>query len=478
MKKILLYVSILLLTAAGCRKELTQNPFNAIPTNQAFKTENDFTNAVRGAYAAFRILNASYYGGQDNGAMASTPDILADNLIINQQGRKSQQTFYLYKYEANNPWDVWSSAYTVILRANFILSNINNLPGGDFKNNIQGEALAIRALAHFDLLRVYAKSYSSATDADPGVPYVTSTDPTQLPSRTPDKAAYDLVVQDLVQSEGLIAIENNEGRLDKAAVEALLSRVYLYEDNWQKAIDEATKAIADAPAANALATIDQFADIWTDQTDADVLFKIKFQDADQVTIGVGYEQAGPSGVIPEYSVDYPFFNLFTDNDVRKNTYIGQTTYNGFDFNYVKKYFGRPAGAANVVDFKVIRMGEVYLNRAEAYYNLGNVTAALADLNTLRSNRYTGFVIGTETGMALYNEILLQRRLELAFEGARFFDLKRLNLQVQRSSFGDRADGTGVAATVKTLPAGSNLFQLPIPLSETNANPHIVQNPGY
>jgi hypothetical protein len=69
-------------------------------------------------------------------------------------------------------------------------------------------------------------------------------------------------------------------------------------------------------------------------------------------------------------------------------------------------------------------------------------------------------------------------LELAFEGARFFDIKRLNLPIQRSSFGDRADGTGVAATVKTVPANSNLFQLPIPLAEINANPKIVQNAGY
>lgn len=476
MKKIYIYASLLLLMAGGCKKELTQNPSNAINAGDAFKTEADFTNAIRGAYGAFRGI--SYYGGQDAGAMASSPDILADNLILNQQGRKSQQTLFNYKYQANNTWDVWSNAYSVILRANFVLSNINNLAAGEFKNNIQGEALAIRALAHFDLLRVYAKSYTSATDADPGVPYVTSTDPAQLPARTPDKQAYGHVEQDMLQAETLIGADNGVGRLNKAAVEALLSRVYLYEGQWQKVVDQATKAIADAPAVNALATTATFSAIWTDETEKDVLFKIKIQDADNVTIGVGYEQAGPNGVIPEYSVDYAFFNLFANNDVRKIAYIGQTNYNGFNFNYVKKYFGRPTGAANDLDFKVIRMGEVYLNRAEAYYNLTNPVAALADLNTLRSNRYTGFVAGAETGVTLYNAVLLQRRLELAFEGSRFFDLKRLNLPIQRSSFGDRADGTGIAAAIKTVAANSNLFQLPIPLSELNANPKIVQNPGY
>src|ERR1700754_753387 len=316
MKKIYIYASLLLLIAGGCNKELTQNPSNAINAGDAFKTEADFTNAIRGAYAAFRILNGSYYGGQDNGAMASSPDIMSDNLILNQQGRKSQQTLYLFKFQANNTWDVWSNAYTAILRANFVLSNIDHLAAGDFKNNVQGEALAIRALAHFDLLRLYAKAYSTATDADPGVPYVTSTDPTQLPARTPLKQAYALVEKDLLDAQALLADDNGVGRINKAADEALLSRLYLYEGQWQKVVDQATKAIADAPAANALATTATFPSIWTDETEADVLFKIKIQDADNVTIGVGYEQAGPSGVIPEYSVDLAFFNLFANNDVR------------------------------------------------------------------------------------------------------------------------------------------------------------------
>jgi hypothetical protein len=489
MRKIYPYCLAALLLVTACKKELTQNPYNAIPNEQAFNTPEDFTNAVRGAYAAFRdyqvrnsdgtlTRTADYYGGEDNGSMASTPDILADNLILNQQGRKSQQTYFNYKYQANATWSLWANAYAVIVRANFVLVNIDHLPDGAFKENVRGEALAIRALAHFDLLRVYAKAYASATDADLGVPYVTSVDPAQLPARTPLKAAYALVVDDLGTAVAGIAQDNGEGRLNKAAVEGLLSRVYLYMGLWQKAADAATAAIADAPAANALAGTADFAAIWRDETEKDVLFKIKILDADDATIGVAYEQASPAGVKPEYSVDYGLFNLYAANDVRKNAYIGQTIFNGVAYNYVKKYVGRAQGNANVVDFKVIRMGEVYLNRAEAYYNLGNAPAALADLNTLRANRYTGFVAGTEGGAALASAIQLQRRLELAFEGARFFDLKRRNQPVERPAFGDEADGGGIPASVRSLPAGSPLFQLPIPQAELNANKNIVQNEGY
>ncbi|SDD82051.1 Starch-binding associating with outer membrane [Mucilaginibacter pineti] len=479
MKKIYIYASIALLGLgiSSCKKELTQNPYNAVNSEDAFKTPDDFSNALRGAYAAYRSTTnfAVYYGGQDGGAMASTPDILADNLILNQQGRKSQQTFFDFKYQPNNTWDLWGNAYAVILRANFILANIDHLGAGDFKNNIQGEALAVRALAHFDLLRTYAKSYTSATDADLGVPYVTSTDPNALPARDPDKKCYDLVVADFEKAATLIGADNGVGRMDKAAVEGLLSRVYLYMGQWQKVVDAATSAINTAPDANKLADTVEFPKIWLDASERDVLFKVKILDGDNVQIGVGYEQASPAGVKAEYSPDYALTLLYTTTDTRKRSYIGQTVLNTVKYNYIKKYFGRAAGAANVVDFKVIRMGEVYLNRAEAYYNLTKPADALADLNTLRANRYSDDTPGAETGQALYNAIQLQRRLELAFEGARFFDIKRLNLPVQRSSFGDKADGSGIAASVKTVPANSKLFELPIPLAETNANKNIKQN---
>ncbi|RYE07717.1 MAG: RagB/SusD family nutrient uptake outer membrane protein, partial [Sphingobacteriales bacterium] len=369
--------------------------------------------------------------------------------IINQAGRRSQLRYFTYQYVGGDTWQMWGDAYKAILRSNFILTNIDNLPAGEFKDNMQGEALAVRALAHFDMLRLYAKSYTSASDTDPGVPYVTSTNPTLLPARTPLKQAYGLVVNDLEQATDLLNETNGVGRIHKAAAEALLSRVYLYMGEWQKCVDEATKAIADVPAENSLATIAQFSNIWIDATEKDVLFKVKNLDADNTQVGVGYKQGTPEGVIPEYSVDFAFYQLFRDADVRKQAYIRESTVEstGETYNYVYKYNGRPSGDADIVDLKVIRMGEVYLNRAEAYFNLTNPGAALDDLNTLRSNRYTDFDESTanETGADLSNAIQLERRLELAFEGARFFDLKRQNKAVQRSNFGDRVDGSGPAA---------------------------------
>lgn len=479
MKKIFIYSSLIaLVSIAGCKKELTQLPSNSVSSTLAFKTESDFTNAIRGAYGALRGSN--YYGGQDGGSIAATPDVVSDNVIINSQGRLSEQNFFIFSSTADNTWGLWYDAYSTILRTNYILENISTLSDGAFKSNVQSEALALRALAHFDLLRTYAKKYVGATDADLGVPYVTSTDASLLPARETLKKSYDLVVADFIASEAGIKVSNGVGRLDKAAVEALLGRVYLYMGNWQKCVDESTKAIADAPSTNALASATEFPSIWLDQTEKDLLFKVKFLDGDNTPIGVGYGQASPNGVRAEYSPSYDLFTSYTSNDVRKSAYIGQTVFNNIKFNYVKKYFGRAAGNANIVDYKVIRMGEVYLNRAEANYNLGvaNQTAALQDLNTLEGNRYTGYTAKLLIGQPLYDEIMLQRRLELAFEGSRFFDLKRLGLAVARSSYGDRADGTGSAPSVAGIPAGSTKFQFAIPQYELNVNKNIVQNPGY
>ncbi len=108
--------------------------------------------------------------------------------------------------------------------------------------------------------------------------------------------------------------------------------------------------------------------------------------------------------------------------------------------------------------------------------------AIADLNVIRSARYSGFVTETPalTGNALKNLILDERRRELAFEGHRFFDLKRKGLPIGRSAFGDEAGGEGnpVPEDLRTMEAQSTMFQLPIPQDELNANKNMKQNPGY
>jgi tetratricopeptide (TPR) repeat protein len=309
------------------------------------------------------------------------------------------------------------------------------------------------------------------------LPYViTAADPTIKPSNEPVKGFYDKVIADLVKAEALINTSNGVGRLNKAAVAGLLSRVYLYKGDYANRIAAATRALGTTPN---LANIATFPSIWKDATETGVLFKVKNTDLDNSsTLGVNYYQTVAAGIKSEYNVDYNFYQLFTDNDIRKSTYIQTSPYVGTNYNHIIKYAGRPGSPAGVVDAKVLRTAEVLLNRAESYYRSGNIPAALADLVLLKTNRYTGYVTETLAGTALLNEIFLQRRLELAFEGDRFWDLKRLNLSVQRAVKGEKADGTGTPPVFPTLAAGDPKFQLPYPQAELIFNTNLKQNPGY
>jgi starch-binding outer membrane protein, SusD/RagB family len=469
MKKILFSVMLLAgMFLTGCDRELTLAPYNSITVDQAFSTPTDFSNAVNGMYRGF--LGASYYGGDQ----IIVPELLADNVIISQRGRLTNRTFGEYTYSGEATSGLFFNAYVPVRRANAILENLDKLTDAALKANYQGEALAARALAHFDLVRLYSKGYLSATAQDLGVPYVTSTDASQKPARPPVREVYDKVVADLVNAEKAINPSNGVGRLNRAAVSGLLSRVYLYRGEWQNAVDAATRCLTASPS---VATIAELPALYKDATENGVLFKLRVVDKDAISVGVNYSQATRS----EYVVDYDLYLKYAKNDVRLTAGIVTSVYTGASYNQIAKYLGRATGNANVVDVKVLRNAEVLLNRAEALFQLKKEADALTDLNRLRTNRYTGFdaTKAIETGADLSAAIDLERRLELAFEGDRFFDLKRKNLPVVRNTkYGDLGNGTGVTYTKTGLAINDPKFQLPIPQAEINANPNLTQNPGY
>lgn len=452
-------------------------PYNQKETSEAFNTENDVTLAVNGMYTGIRT-SGSYYSGTWN----IIADVLADNVILNPTGRLSlRDPFYEWRYTGESTYGLFTGGYTIVRRANAILENVNSLNDGAFKNDVKGQALAIRAMTYFDMSRVYSKTYLNASATDSTVAYVTTTDPTIMPSKEPVRPFYDKVIADLVEAESLINVNNGVGKLNKAAVQGLLSRVYLYKGDYAACIASATSALGTTPN---LPNITNFPLIWRDATEAGVLFKIRNTTLDASnTLGVNYYQTVGGGIRSEYVVDFDLFNMYANNDVRKSTYISTSPFNGVSQNHVVKYAGRGGTAqAGVLDAKVIRTAEVLLNRAEANYRLGTsagATAALADLNLLKANRYTGHVDVVLSGQALLDEILKERRLELAFEGDRFWDLKRRNLPVERNAVrGEKADGTGTPPVFTTMPVGDKRFLLPYPQSELNFNKNFKQNPGY
>jgi hypothetical protein len=487
MKKIKIIVPLCLMLAGtmSCKKDLIQDPTNAVPTGQAFNTVNDFQVATLGMY--FNMVHANQYIAGDDApiAWASTLDVLADNVISQQTGRGSQRTFGNWQYNATNTSFMFDDAYAIIRAANAILENIDNLGQQPERVNFEGEALTVRAMVHFDLLRVYSKPVSGpqANLNALGIPYVTTTDLKDAPGRGTVKESYDKIVADLIKAADLINETNGVGRLNKAATYGLLSRVYLYGGEWQKCVDASTASLA---INNKPGTIATFPGIWKDASEDGVIFKVKIMTQDRfplvqgqpITIGVGYNQNTSGGLKSEWVASHSLALLYDTTDIRSSSYLLKTKYNGSDYVAVVKYLGRTGAPANLVDVKYLRVAEVLLNRAEAYTMLGTDAPALDDLNNLRTNRYKGFTDGAEAGQALKDAVDKERRLELAFEADRWFTLKRKGLAVARDQFGDLADGTGTPYFVRDLPADDNRWQIPLPLQDINANPNLTQNPGF
>lgn len=492
MKKYINKVIILSLfsVAMSCnRDELFVSPNNGPQLENFYNTNGDFRAGVDYAYDAMK--GTGYYAQASDLSQVIIPDIISDNLIQSPSGRQSNSLINTFDFAANvgAVTSLYGAGYAVVARANTVLKNIDKLPVGAFRNNIEAEARAIRALAHFDIVTRYSKIPTQSADANAslGIAYVESYDPFAMHSRDLSVSqVYEKIIGDLTFADQNLSASAGTsdavvGRFTKAAVQGLLSRVYLYKGDYENSILWGQKSMTTSPSLGSAAN---FKNIWADASNDGVLFKVLNSSVENIKIGSAYNQTVSGQIRSEFLVDYSLFQKYLPTDVRKETYFLTSAYgsgaNVRTYNNIIKYRQATGKPIEAVDVKVIRTAEVALNVAEAMYKKGNQGGALALLNTLRSQRYTGFVNGTESGTALWDAIMLERRLELAFEMDRFLTLKRLGLPIERSHFGPYSDGSGnpVTATAKTLAVSSHKWQWPIPQSAIRVNPSIVQNPGY
>jgi starch-binding outer membrane protein, SusD/RagB family len=461
--------------SSSCTKSLEQLPFDEFATENAFVTATDFENGVRGIYSA--LIAGGYFGSSDGGSLLSAPDVMSDNATLAQAGRNTKSTLHTWRYSpsSQNLSNLYRDSYTLIYRANQILFYAEGFTG-ESKANIVAEAKALRAMAHFDIVKNYGKIPTQSNDANGsiGVAYVTSPDPTIEPARETVGVVYQKIVDDLVAAAADINTVNPVGRMGKNAVNTLLSRVYLYMGQWQNAADAANDVTATVAPRN------DVVGVWEDTSRSGLVFYIPNEvGVIDNSIGVTWSQGGLTSLIPEYVVSLEFYNQFAADDIRKDAYTVPASNNGagISYNGIKKLFGRPGQFNGKVDYKIFRAAEAKLNKAEALFNLGMETQARIALDEVRTKRYLTPPSG-ETGDALRDAIRLERRLEFAFEYQRFYDLKRWGVGIQRTSAGDQADGSGTSSEVLSLPAGDYKFQLPIDQGTLDQNPNIVQNPGY
>lgn len=487
MKNSIKLLSFLFISLAflGCDDEINDlEPFTEGNPSDFFNSVSSFQNGVDGVYSQFY----NYYASTGSG-LQGLPDILSDNVVLAQTGRRSNEIYFDWEYVASTGGAIplyWSEAYEAINAANLIIGQIDNLADGDAKDNILGQALAARAFAHFDLVRIYGKIPTQSGDANSslGVVYMKvedgdTGDPFAVPARETVASNYEEIIGDLETAAGLIGTNNGEGRLDRDAVNGILSRVYLYNGEYQKVIDAADKVL------EPIASASQLPGVYTDSNNTGVVLEWSVNTSSETgaaNVGVLYSQSNSTSTISEYVIDLGLLMSVDTSDVRRDVLVFDAVNSDNDYNAIKKFLGEEGQVNGRVDIKVLRKAEVVLNKAEAEYRLGMEDEALITLNSLRAKRFNTYSDDTagfsESGDALLAAILLNRRVELAFEGHRFFDIKRMGDAITRSNSGDLADGSGTPPQNLVLPAGNFRFQLPIPQAEINANPSIEQNPGY
>lgn len=465
------------LMATSCKKNLDLAPPYQLTTGNAFTSLESFNAQLNGVYGGF--ASANYY----NGFLGPTADILSDNLYETIESLVNFQDIANWEYQANELdyiANVWLQPYNVIFQSNTIINNIDKFKSESQKkyNRILGQALAARAIAHFDLLKGFSNNLDR-NSTNLGVPVVTTTE-IKFPARNTVKEVYDAIYSDLNQAISLlsdvdVAVNSSTNRayLDVWGARAAMARVALYAKDYTAAISMSTSVINQFP----LATSANYPGIWNDSRIDEVIWSIQNNAGD------------PGSPFPSADVMSFRFNRNTfgahpslislydqTNDVRFGVfYFVRNTSGGFTNYGVQKFKGKGVASDNLVNFKVFRTSEMYLIRAEAYANSSNEANANNDLAALKTARINGYTHTNLTGAALLNEIQNETRRELAVEGHRWFDLKRTVRIVNRPL-------TGIGnlnPNVKTsLPANSVKWVWPIPEREIRANPQMVQNTGY
>ncbi|WP_346316074.1 RagB/SusD family nutrient uptake outer membrane protein [Chitinophaga sp. YIM B06452] len=479
MKYIKLVAAASLIMATGCNKLLDIKETDIIAGDVALKTVENCESGLMGAYAVLS-MNMDY---QFNATMS---DEVKDGEFYNsgtvhEWAFGSTDVVIRDTYTAITPMGQLNDRASRVLRA---LPNADSTRAGDnvLRSKLRGEALFLRAWGHFQLFRYYCNNYTANGLA---MPYLET--PTIEPLARLDMATYfSKLKADLAEAKNLVPAEltpnTSRTRVNKATVAALQARVALYMKDWTNAEAFATEYINQLP----LATTATFPSIWTDASVEEVSFYL-IGNANSRLGSIWKPVNSQPTVFPQivWFASTELWNMYDKvNDVRFNAYFtdepllsGATP--ARNSKLISKYKGSAAYAAtteNLTNAKVFRTGEMYLIRAEARAEQDRFTganSAESDLNQLRANRINGYTpVTLASKAAAITAIMEERFKELAYEGHRFWDLKRRGLPVERIP----ADAPNTASA--TLPAGNFRFLLPIPLTEIQANRLMEQNPEY
>jgi len=468
------------LGVSACKKTIETAPRDVINSDVALTTLTGVNSLLNTTYANLR--GTTYYGQ----SLKINPDIMADN-IYPIPGLNSNRLITNSVNAPGTHMSTWGLYTSGINQANLVIDAIPNVPGTDAeKNKILGQAYGLRALFYWDLVKLYGYNPQFIQNGFTlGVPIILKPTPNlaavTFPARSSVEEVYKQIETDLLAAEGLLDNTAGNKYMTKNVAEAILSKVYLYWGKYTSAATYADKVITTSGSTfvtgaaytsmfyannNPEAILDVVINL--DQNNGNESLQSYYAQfpsdytkrQDQVAFDTNSE---PKVGYGDFSPTPELLALYETGDVRRGA-ITTGRKSNVSVVYARKW--TPTNGSNFLqNIPLMRISELYLIRAEANLRAGTVIGAtpLADLTKIRTRAGLAAVPVTIAA------ILKERRVELAFEGDRWFDLVRLGMDIPKSS---------ALGNLPAIAATDYRILAPIPVADLSANPNLVRNPGY
>lgn len=487
-------VVLVVLSLSSCDLLEDREPQESITFPGQLQTPVQVENAIIGAYND--IQDGSFTGSQT----LVFGEIIADNTVWTGSFTTYQQIAQKAMNATNGSIEgLWNDGYVAINSANIILASLENIDDPDFDaTSAEGEAKFIRALSHFSLLQFFAESpyVVGQTNDQPGVPVILEPTTTpadfKFPSRSSVADVYAAVISDLQDAINLLPASNTDGRATSWAAKALLSRVYMQQSEFESARDMAGDVVNNGPFRLNNDVLTFFRTEFSPESIFEIAHTVDDNPGVNQALAAFYNVGARDDIQLSESFITAAGNIVTDDQQTELNTKGQTA----EDTRITDLTTAPSLAeattsSNSAKYEketntddnapILRLPEVTFNYIEAQTRLATSIATVPQevfdlLNEVRNRAFIvrnadGDIISDESSIEfdrtdftdkqqLIDAILLERRIELAFEGQRLGDLQRL-----------QQDITG-------LPFDSDAIAFPIPQDEIDANPNITQNPAY
>ncbi|QTE22556.1 RagB/SusD family nutrient uptake outer membrane protein [Polaribacter cellanae] len=461
MKRIIVILITIALTTISCQNELLQEPISNKVSGKFYTNEKELEEAVNAVYATLQFT------GNFNTAIPAMGEIPGEDAYdatpANDGGVYGQLDDYNVIPQNSLIGTIWQDGYKGIQRANIVINRIENITyeNNDTKKARIGEMKFIRALYYFNLVRIFGDVPLIINEVENPQDFFDQ-------KRASTTEVYAQIKTDLEDAISKLPTRNasNKGRVVKSAAYTLLGKVSLTLKEYAEAKTQLLKVV-DTQIFKLIDSDKVFA--IDNELNEEIIFAVQYASGINTNKegSDAYRMFNPTsrvvnslrgakghGVLKE-----SFYNLYTATDTRKDVYVGKLP-SGEAFN---NKITAPTTVINDAgsDWVVLRYADVILMLAEIENELNNQNQAIFYINEIRKRAQLTPYIGTTDKNAVFNEIDLQRRLELVWEGHRWFDLLRQ----------ERAQSVlGIT--------DSNSLLMPIPASQIAASTGLVQNPGY